>query len=177
MASSLVITVIGPDRPGLVESLSRVINEHGGNWTRSRMAHLGGQFAGMLHVTMSETEADDLKTALESLAGDSLQVVIARDDSAGGVPQSQAPLHLKLDLVGQDRPGIVREISRILNQHGVNVEELSTECESAPMSGEMLFKAQATLTAQQGTDLDALLADLESIAHDLMVDVALERPT
>ncbi len=176
MPTSLVITVVGPDRPGLVESLSRVINEHGGNWTRSRMAHLAGQFAGMLHVTLPGAQADVLKTALESLAGDSLQVVIARDDSGPDTPASPASLPLTLELVGQDRTGIVREISHILSEHGINVEELATECESAPMSGEMLFRAQATLSAPPGADLDALRTDLEAIAHDLMVELHLDRP-
>lgn len=175
MPATLVVTVIGPDRPGLVESISRTVNEHGGNWTRSRMAHLGGQFAGMLQVTLPDEDADALKEALESLADESLQVVIARDansESAAGADT----IALTLELVGQDRTGIVREISRILSAHGINVEELSTECESAPWSGETLFRTEANLTAPKSADLDALQQDLEAIAHDLMVEISLLRP-
>lgn len=176
MPASLVITVIGPDRPGLVESISRTVNQHGGNWTRSRMAHLGGQFAGMLQVHLpEEKDADSLKAALESLADDRLQVVIARESQGVSTPGA-GEVHLKLDLVGQDRTGIVAEISRILTGHGINVEELSTECESAPWSGEVLFKTQASLTAPASADLDALRDDLEAIAHDLMVEISLVRP-
>jgi glycine cleavage system regulatory protein len=174
MPASLVITIIGPDRPGLVESVSRAISDRGGNWTRSRMAHLAGQFAGILHVTIDPQAADDLKAALEQLAGESLSVTIARDDVAPVVPSPG--LTLKLDLIGQDRPGIVREISRALAARGVNVEELATECESAPWSGEILFKAQATLHAPADTDLDTLRRDLEAIAQDLMVEISLVRP-
>ena len=175
MPASLVITVIGPDRPGLVESISRTVNEHGGNWTRSRMAHLGGQFAGMLQVSLPEDSADALRNALESLADESLQVVIARDaDTAPEVGAGRVAL--KLELVGQDRTGIVREISRILSSHEINVEELSTECESAPWSGEILFRTEASLSAPESADLDALRQDLEAIAHDLMVEISLLRP-
>ena len=176
MSSSLVITVIGPDRPGLVESLSRAINENGGNWARSRMAHLAGQFAGILHVTIDPAAADQLKVALERLAGETLSVTIAKDDSSGDGSAPSKGATLRLDLVGQDRAGIVREISRALAAKGVNVEELATECESAPWSGETLFKAQATLQAPAGIDLDSLREDLEAIAHDLMVDISLVRP-
>ncbi|MCB1230440.1 MAG: glycine cleavage system protein R [Verrucomicrobiae bacterium] len=176
MPATLVITVIGPDRPGLVESLARTINEHGGNWTRSRMAHLGGQFAGMLQVTIGgNDEAENLKTALEASVGDALQVMVTREESAAAAPASGKNL-LKLELIGQDRTGIVREISRILAAHQINVEELTTECESAPWSGEILFKTQASLTAPTSADLDALREDLEAIAHDLMVEISLVRP-
>lgn len=177
MTSSLVITVIGPDRPGLVETLSRTVSEHGGNWTRSRMAHLAGQFAGILHVTVPADAADGLKGALDSLSGNGLVVAIAREDAiAGAESPAAAGLGLKLDLVGQDRPGIVREISRALATRGVNVEELATECESAPWSGESLFKAQISLHAPADIDLDSLRRDLEAIAQDLMVDISLVRP-
>jgi glycine cleavage system regulatory protein len=172
MQTSLVITVIGPDRPGLVESLSSAINDHGGNWTESRMAHLAGQFAGILHVQMATESAGALQAALESLSTNGLKVVVATDTSAA-VPTDG--LTLKLDLVGQDRPGIVKEISHALAERGVNVEELETECESAPMSGEILFKANATLRAPADVDIDALQTDLEAIAQDLMVELHLDR--
>lgn len=177
MPSSLVITVIGPDRPGLVQSLARVINEHGGNWTRSRMAHLAGQFAGMLHVQLRAEEAEKLEAALASFSEQGMQVVIARDEGgteASGEEPSLRTLHL--NLVGQDRRGIVREISSILASHGINVEELSTEVESAPWSGEALFKADASLAAPADADLDRVRDDLESLAHDLMVEISLVRP-
>lgn len=174
MPLSLVITVVGPDRPGLVESLARAINEHGGNWTHSRMAHLGGQFAGMLLVTLDEQRAPELRSALDHLAAEALHITVAEDRVPSGEGSPDQSLTLKLDLVGQDRPGIVREISRILASHGVNVEELATECDSAPWSGELIFKTRATLSAPPSADLDSLRRDLEAIAHDLMVEIALE---
>ena len=79
-----------------------------------------------------------------------------------------------LGFVGQDRPGIVRQISHALARHGVNVEELSTECASAPMSGETLFKAQARLFVPPDCDLTVLRRELEKIAADLVVDVSLQ---
>lgn len=176
MPTSLVITVIGPDRPGLVESLSRVINKHGGNWTRSRMAHLSGQFAGMLHVSLENEEVGNLKSALEDFTDQGLQVVLAEESAALPEETEADTVSLHLNLVGQDRRGIVREISRIFSGHGINVEELATEVESAPWSGEALFKADATLAAPGDTDLDQLRDDLESLAHDLMVEISLVRP-
>lgn len=174
MQHSLIITVIGPDRPGLVESLARVVSENGGNWTRSRMAHLAGQFAGILEVSVGAEDSPKLREALHLLSRDQLSVTIATDEISR--PGPTVGLALKMDLVGQDRPGIIRQISKALAERGVNVEELASECESAPWSGETLFKAQASLQAPEGTDLEALRTALEEIAQDLMVDISLVRP-
>jgi glycine cleavage system regulatory protein len=165
---SLVLTVLGADRPGLVEALARVIADHGGNWIESRMAHLSGHFAGLLRVEVERDRADALADAVRSLAG--LESLVHRDASASAPRNS--PL-LRLELVGQDRPGIVREISRVLASQGVNVEELHTECVAAPTTGQSLFRAAARLRLPPGASEASLRSALEAVAADLMVDVDL----
>jgi glycine cleavage system regulatory protein len=166
--TSLVLTVLGADRPGLVESLARVVAEHGGNWIESRMAHLAGHFAGILRVEVDADRAAELTKALEGLAKSGLESIV-HPDAAVGVVDSR-PL-VRLDLVGQDRPGIVREISRVLVAQGVNVEELHTECVAAAESGQSLFRATARLRLPAGVSETALRTALEAVAADLMVDV------
>ena len=169
MSRSLVMTVIGPDRPGLVESLASLVAEHGGNWLESRMSRLGGQFAGILRVEVEAGRERSLLTALQSLTSRGLTVVAHPDESAG--PKSTARLSL-LEIVGQDRPGIIRQISQALAAYGVNVEELHTECASAAMSGETLFKARAKLSLPEGCNTGELRRKLERIAEDLIVDLS-----
>ena len=171
MTDSLVLTIIGRDRPGLVESVARVVSDHDGNWLESRMAQLGGQFAGILRVTVPAERADALERALRGLDSAGLDVVVSR---APVDPPPQAARRVQLELLGHDRPGIVREISTSLAAHGVNVSELWTECRSAPMSGEMLFAARVELETGPEQSLDELRETLERIAHDLMVDITLD---
>lgn len=168
VTSSLVLTVIGPDRPGLVEALSRTVAEHGANWLESRMAHLSGQFAGIVRVSVAAERADSLASALGALAGLRVQV-----ETASAAPGRNAPV-LVLELLGQDRPGIVREVSHALASRGVNVEELETACSSAPMSGETLFRARARLRLPPELAEEELRESLEKLADELMVDVAIE---
>lgn len=168
--TSLVLTVLGADRPGLVESLARAVAEHGGNWVESRMAHLAGHFAGILRVEVDADRADALAAELKALAGAGLESLVHPDRSPSAPPNQ--PL-VQLDLVGQDRPGIVREISRVLAAQGVNVEELHTECVAAPTTGQSLFKATARLRLPAGVSEASLRAALEAVAADLMVDVEL----
>lgn len=164
--NSLVITVIGDDRPGLVGELSAAISDHRGNWLESSMAHLAGQFAGIVMVAVAKADEESLKKALNSLSG--LKVTI--ESSAAIAPGGRR--RLKLSLIGHDRIGIVREVSQVLARHGVNVEELATHTSSAPMSAEILFHAQAELSASAKLDTRVLAADLERISNDLMVDIS-----
>ncbi len=173
MNVSLVMTVIGEDRPGLVDSLAKLIAEHDGNWLESRMSHLCGQFAGILRVEVAEAKAERLKDALMALEESGLRLVIASDSVAGAAAGSTRGM--RLELMGQDRPGIVRDISQALADKEVNVEEFQTECVSAPMSGESLFKAEALLKIPEELSLEELKGELERIAADLMVDIVLER--
>jgi glycine cleavage system regulatory protein len=167
----LVMTVIGPDRPGLVELLAARVAEHGGNWLESRMAHLGGHFAGILSIHVPAEQEQALLNALHELKSQEVTVVA---HSGSATEPLQAQPHASLEIVGHDRPGIVREISRVLARHLVNVVELETECVSAPMSGEPLFKARATLHIPASSNLLQLRNDLEKIAQELMADIKLD---
>jgi len=165
----LVLTVIGEDRPGLVETLSATVAAHGGNWLESRMARLAGRFAGLARVEVPAASAAALAAALEALEARGLAVVV---ESGAEGPARARPV--RLDLVGADHPGILREVSRVLAGRRVNVEELTTECSDAPMGGQLLFRATALLVLPLNLEIEDLRSDLESIAADLMVDVTLE---
>ena len=169
MRSSVVLTVIGRDRPGIVELLAATVAEHGGNWEQSRMAHLSGQFAGILHISLPEARVAELSRALDRLTDRGLRVVSQVTSNA----ERQTFRALSLELTGNDREGIVRDISRALAAREVNVEQLDTSHESAPMSGSALFHARAVLRAPMTLDLSELQKTLENIADDLMVDLAL----
>lgn len=170
MMTSLVLTVIGPDKPGLVELLAKTISDNQGNWLESGMSRLAGKFAGILITEVPEAQADKLLTELNNLEKQGLKVIAERSASPSTSTNQQS---FSLALVGHDKPGIVRDISRALASRHVNVERLSTELVSGSMSAELLFKAEAELTAATDFDLDDLQEDLEAIASDLMVDISL----
>ena len=173
MKTSLIVGVIGPDRPGLVEQLSRVVTDAGGNWEGSRLMQLGGQFAGMVQVVIAETDLAQFETSLSGLESEGLEVSVLHAGEDALASSEEASL-LALEVVGQDRSGIVAAISRALAEAGINVVELATDCREAPWSGERLFHTTAKLDAPDGIDLDALRDRIEAIAGDLMVEIALD---
>jgi len=171
MSTFLVLTVIADDKPGIVEQLSGVIAEHGGNWLESRMSHMAGKFAGILRVSVDASNSQPLSDALAALSANGLQVAVEHSSEAGDDVSSK---DLTLSLVGNDRPGIVREVSQTLAKMGVNVLELTTNCDSAEMSAVPLFRTQAHLRVPQTFDADQLADALEAISNDLMVEITLD---
>ena len=170
MQTTLVMTLLGNDRPGLVDSVADLVAEHDGNWLESRMSRLGGQFAGILRVEIPGERQEALIESLKTLGPKGLTVTV----HAGRPAQESSEIkEVLLEVVGHDHPGIVRQITKALAAHHVNVEELDTECASAPMSGEMLFQASARVRLPETCDLKSLRDDLEKIAADLVVELTL----
>jgi glycine cleavage system regulatory protein len=165
----LVLTLLGPDRPGLVELVAGVVAKHKGNWLESRMTHLAGQFAGLLRAELPEAELPAALKSLAALEANGLKVIATAATGPVAAPEKT----MTLELVGLDRPGIVREISQLLASSGVNVEELTTDRKSAPMSGDMLFEARARVRVSAGTNIPSLRAGLERLASDLVVEIRL----
>ena len=171
MSTSIVLTVVSEDRPGIVESLSELLTDHGGNWTESSMLSMSGQFAGILLASLPESQAKAFIKGLAALESEGMQI-LARQ--SGPEPGSASRRESTLDLVGQDRPGIVHDITRVLAKHRVNVQELETHCQSASMSGENLFLAHAQLLIPADASIEDLQDDLEDLANELMVDIKLK---
>ncbi|MCF7733616.1 MAG: hypothetical protein K9N23_18145 [Akkermansiaceae bacterium] len=165
------MSVIGEDRPGLMRAVSGLVADHGGNWLESRMCRLGGEFAGIVRVQVAEDEKAAFETAMRGLELQGLTVTL-RPDSGGLAPTDEQMI--AFEIVGPDRPGIVRQMTAALAAQGVNVEEFSSEVFSAPMSGESLFNAHILIQIPEGCDLDSLCESIERSANELALDVDFE---
>ncbi|MDX2087633.1 MAG: ACT domain-containing protein [Kofleriaceae bacterium] len=170
MRDTLVLTILGNDRTGLVEALAAEIAKVGGNWEESRMARLAGQFAGILLVTVEGTKTDQLVASLRALDASGLQITMRH----AAHPTVSANKHVTLEVTGQDRPGIVRDLARVLAERSVNVEQLESQVASAPMSGEAMFTARIRASVPAGVELADLRRRLEALAGELMVDLSTE---
>lgn len=168
MQTSLVLTVLGSDRSGLVKSISEAVKAHQGNWQESRMVHLAGQFAGLAHVSIAEEQAAALIQALTELQTDGLKILVQQ-----GTPAAiESRTSLTLELLGHDRPGIIHDITRQLAALNVNIEELESEQRAAPMSSELLFYAQLRLGLPTGVSADDVQGAFEAMPDPLTVDMS-----
>jgi glycine cleavage system regulatory protein len=171
MNISIVLTVIADDKPGVIQTVSRVLKQHDGSWTQSSMSSLAGQFAGILLASVPKERSEACIEELHGLESVGLRIIA---HATGGESISKPTNEYFLELVGNDRPGIVHDMTRVLASHRVNVHNLETLVEPASMGGGELFRANAHLLIPDNTDIEALEDDLEEMANDLMVDISFE---
>jgi glycine cleavage system regulatory protein len=169
--TSLVIMVSGPDRPGIVERVASTVAAFEGSWDESRMARLAGRFAGVVSISVPATKVASLRRALDDLPQDGLTIVV--EEASVEDPRPDDDQSMVLELTGSDREGIVKEVSTVLANHRVNVEEIVTRRRPAPMAGGMLFEIQAQLRCPVGTDVHDLREALEALSSELAVDIML----
>jgi glycine cleavage system regulatory protein len=171
MKKMVVLTVISEDNPGIVETLSETLVKHGGSWFESSMLSLAGKFAGILLADVPENHVKGFIADLTALKSAGMQIVAELCGDTNRTAEDARSF--VLELVGQDHPGIVHDITRILAKHQVNVVALDTERRDASMSGETLFAAQAHISIPAQASVEALQDELETLANELMVDIKL----
>lgn len=172
MNTSIVLTIMADDQPGIIRTVSSVLQKHGGSWTQSSMSSLAGQFAGILLVSVPTENSVACQQELRGLESKGLHIITHISDQVTARKKSREYV---LDLVGNDRPGIVHEITTVLANHNVNVGELETVVEAATMGGGELFKARVEMLIPESTEIDVLEKELENLANDLMVDISFEK--
>ncbi len=166
--NQLVITIVGKDHPGIVESLSAVVAAHHGNWLSSSMSNLAGQFAGIIEVAVADDQRDALAEAIGNLSDLQVHSVV------GDVGQELSDLPMaELEVVGIDQPGIVRQLTEVLKSSNVNLVQFASWCETAPNTGDNLFRAVAEFELPPAVELESLKEALEELAEDLAVDIEL----
>jgi len=166
MSYLLAVTIIADDRPGIVEQIASVVSRNEGNWLESAMSRLGGKFAGILLVHVPAQQEAAFRADLAALASQGIRASV----EAAGSDTADSDEMATLTVIGNDRKGIVKEISTLLASHRVNVYHLHTNVENAPMSGERLFRTEATVELPQGLDRDGLVNLLEGLSDDLVVE-------
>lgn len=168
VSSFLIISVMTNDRPGLVETLSTIIKNHNGNWLESRMAQLAGKFAGIVRVQVSNNNKEAMEADLLALRTQGWVISLEASEAESTEKRAGAVL----SIVGNDRPGIVKDVAQVLAAKSVNVLELNTQFESAAMSAEPLFKTQAQIEIPTSVDFDEVKDSLENLSNDLMVEIS-----
>ncbi|ABG41827.1 amino acid-binding ACT [Paraglaciecola sp. T6c] len=163
---SLIFTLVGKDKRGLVDSLAQSVFKLGGNWLGSNLSYMAGHFAGFVEIQLPEEKKAALIEQFSTHPDLSINLVEGDNNLAAHTQTVQ------IDIMGNDKPGIVQELTTILNRFNLNIVKFDSTCDSAPNWGGLLFKANALVAIEEGFDLDELSDALESIADDLVVDIS-----
>ena len=163
-----IITLIGEDKPGLLSSLADIVYQHHGNWLASNFALMAGKFAGFAEVHLPDQHVAAVSEIFSARTDVSITM-----SSGDNHPEAQIK-HATFSIIGNDKPGIVNELSSVFTRNGANINRFESKCESAPSSGNTLFKATAFVEVPIDFDLDIFVDAVEQIANDLMIDIESE---
>lgn len=166
MKTNLVLTILGADRTGLVHAVAEKITQNGGNWLDSRLIRLAGQFAGVVQIECEKAQIEGISASLKELETQGIFINF-QESNIANLPIT-AEVHF--EIVGNDRPGIVHEITQAITAVGANVEQLDTMIESAPMSGYALFRAIGSASLPNGSSTEMLEQAIENLSDDLTVE-------
>lgn len=166
MKAEVILSVVGSDRPGLTQALAEAVLSAEGNWLDSHLSRLGGKYVGSVLVEIDNAHIPRLESVIRDVDATGLHVSVV---PAGEGPDAGGET-LDMELVGQDRLGIVREVTSVLARLQVNIEDFETGTENSAWTGERLFRANARLIVPNGTSIDTVRTALEAISGEIMVD-------
>jgi len=165
----LVLSVVGSDRPGLTQALAAAVLSARGNWLEGHLSHLGGLYVGSVLVEVEADDVEGLRSAVSAVDAHGLEVRIAPAiDSSGAGGEA-----LQFALVGQDRLGIVKQVTGVLSGLGANIESFRTWVDIEPHAGAPLFHMDARLRLPPDLAASKVQAALEEISAEIMVDFSL----
>jgi len=169
MPQHFIVSFIGNDRTGLVEQVAECIRRHEGNWLQSQLSYLEGKFAGLILIDLPPEHAQNLETDLTQLPSGKASV---RVTPVSGAETTTSASH-RLDVLGPDRAGIIKEVSHALSEANINIVAMETRVENAPFTGEPMFKAQLEVNVPVNVDVGILHARLEEIAEAMTLEIDL----
>ncbi|MDB2668026.1 ACT domain-containing protein [Luminiphilus sp.] len=169
MQQQYVITFAGADRTGLVETLADLVKAHGGDWQQSELTRLGGAFAGVILVFVSDEGFNALDQAVQTSGNTDLSIHLTR-----ATVEPHIEPNLRLTLTGPDRPGIVYEITHELAELQINILHFSSHVQSGAWSGEALFIADLETRTPAELDLDELRDRLDAVEEKMTLEIDIE---
>jgi glycine cleavage system transcriptional repressor len=168
MRENIVLTLTGPDRVGIVEDVTKLLLDAGGNVETSRMARLGGEFAILLLASLPDGRRASLETAVAVLTAQGYKITLSAAHAAPAQSKGQA---YRIELLGADNEGLVHEVARYLSQRGINIESMETAVTHGAMSGTPLFSMTALVAVPAARRDDNWQDGLQDVASELNVEI------
>ncbi len=163
MNSQFIISVIGPDLPGILKQLTEVTHDRGGRWMNSKISNMDGRFMALIKIDVPREEQNGLQSALQQL--EEVEVTIH--------PLSPPPRHGTVNAAfridAQDQPGLLNDISQLMASHSINIEQLESHRLGVSDTGQNLFTAKLQVTLPTELDPASLARELEALNDHIVV--------
>jgi glycine cleavage system transcriptional repressor len=167
----LVLSALGPDRPGLVAEVTEYLTERGGNVEDSRMAVLGAEFGILLLVSGTADEIAAIQRDVEALAERTGLGIIVRPTKSPEEHRRAEVIPCVVTAEALDQEGIVRSVSRALHAVGVNIVSLETSAYQAPVTGSQLFRMEVRIDVPTSITVGKVRKAMDAVAEAENLDI------
>jgi glycine cleavage system transcriptional repressor len=167
----LVLSALGPDRPGLVAEITEYLTERGANVEDSRMAVLGGEFGVLVLVSGTPAEIEKIEHDRAGLSGKTGLELLLRRTKSPEDHRRAASIPCLVTAEALDHEGIVRAVSRALHGAGVNIVSLETSAYEAPVTGSPLFRLEARVDLPRNVTVGNLRKAMDTVAEAENLDI------
>ncbi|UFS69311.1 ACT domain-containing protein [Geomonas sp. RF6] len=176
MRRNIVFTLTGPDRVGLVESVTKLLLAHSANVESSRMARLGGEFAMLALVSLPAEKLPQIDRDLDALTANGYKVTTTPTEPGySATPRGWRAFQIEVE--GADHEGIIHEVARYLSERGINIESMETGVTPAPITGTPLFNMTAIVAVPPALADRSWEVALQEAGNHLNVDITLSPVT
>ena len=170
----IVVTVIGPDRAGLVRDLSKIVTDAAGNILESRMIALGSEFAVLMLISGNWHAMAKIREKLDALQKHGEMTITIRD-SGPRADVTAAPY--VIDVVSLDHEGIVLGMSNFFAGRNLEIAELNSRRYNAPHTGAPMFSVQMTVNIPADIQVSTLRDEFLEFCDRENLDAIMEPAT
>ena len=168
--TSIVLTLTGKDRIGIVEEVTKLLLDLGGNVETSRMARLGGEFAILMLASMPGEQLASLARNIGQLTSQGYKITTSQTAQIYAETHPEGLLH-QVEIHGADHEGIVHGIAHYLSQRNINIESMDTGTTRAPVSGTPLFTMSALVAVPESLRNEDWEGELKQVADHLNMEI------
>ncbi|TKB56655.1 glycine cleavage system protein R [Ferrimonas aestuarii] len=158
-----ILSVVGEDSPGITEHLANILKQNSANWLDANLRRIGDRYAGIIELSLPKENVTSLKQDLTTLTGLAIELQQVK-------PKAASQHQFLVEIVGNDRPGIVAAVTQVINSQRANIDQLDSDLDVANHTGLPLFRLNVLLTADNEQQLDLIEQGLFALGDDLMVE-------
>lgn len=159
------VSGIGPDQPGIVYKVARVIRKNAGNIYLQRSMQVAGDFALTLIASFGAENSGGLRNVLAAFGqdalGDDFKLFAREIDMNSFARQNEGGAKYVVTIAGDDQAGIVESMALILFQNNLNLIFFESEVAYRPFQGTPTFSAMFEIAVPDGFDMETFSAELE----------------
>ncbi|AZI86657.1 glycine cleavage system transcriptional repressor [Kosakonia sp. CCTCC M2018092] len=161
----LVITALGADRPGIVNTITRHVSSCGCNIEDSRLAMLGEEFTFIMLLSGSWNAITLIESTLPLKGAELDLLIVMKRTEARPRPDMPATVWVQVDV--PDSPHLIERFTALFDAHEMNIAELVSRTQPASVDGVPQLFIQITAHSPASRDASNIEQAFRALCTEL----------